>query len=154
VHCGFGGDACGAGDAKSGDSAAGFDEHGVGVAVVAAFELDDEVAAGESAGETDGGHAGLGAGGDKAEFFDGGEAASDEFGQICFGGDGGSKAGAFGSGLLDGFDYGGKGVAEDHWAPGAEQIEVSVAVFVVEVGAFGVGKEGRVSAYGAEGADG
>ena len=48
----------------------------------------------------------------------------------------------------------GKGVAEDHGAPGAEEIEVAVAVFVVEVCAFGVSEEGRVSAYGTEGADG
>ena len=154
VHCGFGGDACRAGDAESGDAAAGFDEHGVGVAVVAAFELDDEVAAGESAGKTDGGHAGFGAGGDEAELLDGREAVSDELGEIGFGCDGGSEAGAFRGGLLDGFDDGGEGMAEDHGTPGAEEVEVAVAVFVVEVSAFGVGEEGWVAAYGAEGADG
>ena len=154
VHGSLGGDACGAGDPESGDSAAGLDEHRVGVAVVAALELDDEVAAGESAGEADGGHAGFGAGGDEAELLDGGKAVGDEFREIGFGGDGGSEAGALGGGLLDGFDDGRKGMAKDHRPPGAEEVEVAVAIFVVEVCAFGVGEEGWVSAYGAEGADG
>ena len=151
---GLGGDAGGAGDAEGGDAAAGFDEQGVGVAVVAAFELDDEVAAGESAGEADGGHAGFGAGSDEAELFDGGKAACDELGEVGFGGDGGSEAGAFGCGLLDGLDDGREGVAEDHGAPGAEEVEVAVAVRVEEVGPFGVSHERRVAADGAEGADG
>jgi hypothetical protein len=45
-------------------------------------------------------------------------------------------------------------VAEDHGSPGAEEVEVAVAVGVVEVGAVGVVDEGRVAADGAEGADG
>jgi hypothetical protein len=45
-------------------------------------------------------------------------------------------------------------VAEDHGTPGAEEIEVAVAIFVEEVGAFGPGEEGRISAYGAKGTDG
>ena len=74
----------------------------------------------------------------------------DEFGQICFGGDGGPEAGAFGGGLLDGFDDGREGVPEDHRPPGAEKIEVAVAVLVEEIRAFGVGEKGRVAANGAE----
>jgi hypothetical protein len=44
-------------------------------------------------------------------------------------------------------------VAEDHGTPGAEEIEVAIAVFVKEIRAFGSGEEGRVSAYGAKGPD-
>ena len=132
-----------------------FDEEGVGVAVIAALEFDDEVASGVSAGEADGGHAGFGAGADEAKFFDGGEAVGDAFGEVGFGGDGGPEAGSSGGGLLDGFDDGGEGVAEDHGAPGAEEVEVAVAVDVVEVGSAGRGSmKGGVSAYGAEGSDG
>ena len=83
---------------------AGFDEHGVGVAVVAALELDDEVAACKAAGEADGGHASLGARGDEAELLNGGKAMDNEFSEVSFGGDGGSKASAFGGSLLDSFD--------------------------------------------------
>ena len=91
---GFFGDAGGAGDAEGGDAGAGFDQQRVGVAVVAAFELDDEVAAGEAAGEADGGHAGLGAGADEAHLLDGREAALDELGEVGFAGVGGAEAGA------------------------------------------------------------
>ena len=154
VHRGLGRDACGAGDAERGDAGAGLDQQGVGVAVVAALELDDEVAAGEAAGEADGGHGGLGAGGDEAELLDGGKAADDEFGEVGFGGDGGSEAGAFGGGLLDGFDDRREGVAEDHGPPGAEEVEVAVAVRVAEVGALGVGEERGIAADGAKGAYG
>jgi hypothetical protein len=45
-------------------------------------------------------------------------------------------------------------MAEDHWAPGAEEVEVTVTVLVEEPRAFGVGDEGWVAADGAEGADG
>jgi hypothetical protein len=44
-------------------------------------------------------------------------------------------------------------VAEDHGTPGAEEIEVTVAVFVVKICTSGVGEEGRVAAYGAKSAD-
>jgi hypothetical protein len=45
-------------------------------------------------------------------------------------------------------------VAEDHRAPGAEKIEVAIAVDVEEVCAFGVSDEGRLATDGAKGADG
>jgi hypothetical protein len=45
-------------------------------------------------------------------------------------------------------------VAEDHGSPGAEEVEVAVAVLIVEPGALGVGDEGWVAADGTEGADG
>jgi hypothetical protein len=45
-------------------------------------------------------------------------------------------------------------VAEDHRAPGTEEVEITIAVGVEEIGAFGVGHEGGVAAYGAEGSDG
>ena len=57
-------------------------------------------------------------------------------------------------GALDGFDDGREGVAEDHGAPGAEEVDVAIAVGVEEVGAFGAGDKGWVAANGAEGAHG
>ena len=39
-------------------------------------------------------------------------------------------------GALDGFDDGREGVAEDHGAPGAEVVDVAVAVGVSEVSAL------------------
>ena len=131
------GDAGGAGDAEGGDAGAGFDQEAVGVAVIAAFELDDDVAAGGGAGEADGGHGGFGAGADEAHFLDGGIAGDDALGEIGLGGGGGAEAGGVRGGALDGFDDGREGVAEDHGAPGAEVVDVAVAVGVGEVGACG-----------------
>ena len=148
------GDAGGAGDAEGGEAGAGFGEESVGVAVIAALEFDDVVAAGEGAGEAQGRHGGFGSGGDEAEFFNGGDGAGDELGEVGFGGGGGAETGAGGGGLLDGLDDGREGVSEDHGSPGAEVVEVLVAVGVVEVCAFGAGKEGRLAADGAEGSDG
>ena len=48
------------------------------MAVVAAFEFYDLVTPGESASEADGGHRGLGAGVDHADFFDGWHPISDQ----------------------------------------------------------------------------
>jgi hypothetical protein len=42
-------------------------------------------------------------------------------------------------------------VAEDHRAPGAEEVEVAVAVFVEEECALGVSDERGIAAYGTEG---
>ena len=148
------GDAGGAGDAEGGDAGAGFDEQAVGVAVVAALEFDDDFAAGGGAGEANGRHGGLGAGADEADLFDGGIAGDDALGEVGLGGGGGAEAGGVGGGALDGFDDGGKGVAEDHGAPGAEVVDVAVAVGVGEVGAGGGLDEGGRAADGAKGAHG
>lgn len=78
----------------------------------------------------------------------------DEGGEVGFGGGGGPEAGGTAGGFADGLDGGGKGVAEDHGSPGTEEVEVAVAVFVVEVCSFGMGDEGWLAADGAEGADG
>ncbi len=43
-----------AGNAEGGDAGAGLDQQAVGVAVVAALELDDDLAAGGGAGQADG----------------------------------------------------------------------------------------------------
>ena len=45
-------------------------------------------------------------------------------------------------------------MAEDHRPPGAKEIEVTVAVLVVEVCALGVGEERGIAANSAEGAYG
>src|SRR4051812_30833847 len=78
----------------------------------------------------------------------------DERGEIGLGGGGGSEAGGAVGGPADGLDSVREGVAEDHGTPGAEEIEVAVAVFIVEPGAFGVSDEWRLAADGAKGAYG
>ena len=151
---GVDGNAGRAGDAEGGDARAGLDQHGVGVAVVAALELDHQVARGEAAGEADGGHAGFGAGGGEAEALDRRKALDDELGKVGLGSGGGAERRGVGGGAPDGFDDWRKGVAEDHGSPGVEEVEVAVAVDVKEEGSFGAVEEGGSAADGAEGADG
>ena len=140
-------------NAKSRDAGAGFHQQAVGVAVVAALEFDDEFAAGGGAGQADGGHGGLSAGADEAHFFDGGIAGRDALGEIGLGGRGGAEAGGVARGALDGFDHRRKCVAQNHRAPGAEVVDVAIAVGVVKVRALGALDEGRRAAHGAKGAD-
>ncbi len=148
------GHACRAGNAKGGDAGAGFDQQAVGVAVIAALEFDDEFAAGGGAGQADGRHRGLSAGADEAHFFDGGIAGGDALGEIGLGGRGGAEAGRVARGALNGFDDRRKGVAQNHRAPGAEVVDVAIAVGVVEVCALGALNEGRRATHGAKGAHG
>ena len=140
-----------AGDAEGGHAGAGFDEKAVGVAVVAALEFDDELAAGGGAGQADGRHGGLSAGADKAHLFDGGIAGHDALGEIGLGGGGCAEAGGVARRALDGLDDRRKGVAEDHRTPGAEVVDIAIAVGVDEVGALGALDEWRRAAHGAKG---
>src|ERR1700733_4903519 len=113
------------------------------MAVVTAFKLDDVFAIREGTGEANGAHGGFGAGADEAHFFDGGVSGEDEFGEVAFGLGGRAEAGAVCRRFLDGFDDGRKGVAEDHGAPGAEVVDVAVAISVPEPGPFAANDEGR-----------
>jgi len=58
------------------------------------------------------------------------------------------------SGLLHRFDHGRMAVAQDHRAPGADVVDVALAVGVPEVGALGARDEARRAAHGLEGAHG
>jgi hypothetical protein len=106
--------------------------------------------AGKAARQADGGHAGLGTGADEAQLFDRGKAAPDEFGEIAFVAVGGSEAGSARGGLLNRLDHRGEGVAQDHGAPGAEAVEVAVAVGIPQPRSGGALDEGRIAADRAE----
>ena len=148
------GDAGAFGDAERGEAGAGVGEEAVGVAVIAAAEFEDVVALGDATGEANSGHGGFGAAGDEADFFERGDGAIDEGGEFDFelGGDAeaGATCGLRGDGLRDLWI----GVAEEERAPGADEIEVAVAVGVVEILGFAAVDDERVGLDGAEGADG
>ena len=143
-----------AGNAERGDAGAGLDQQGVGVSVVAADELDNVFAPGGGAGEADGRHGGFGSGADEAQLADGGKRLDDGLGQIDFRWGGCAEAGALAGGVDDGFDDLGGGVAEQERSPGADVIDIRVAVGVVDVSALAAYQEGRFSADGAEGTHG
>ena len=142
-----------AGNAESGHAGAGFDQQSVGVAVIAALEFDDDFAAGGGAGQADRRHRRFSAGADEAHFFDGGIAGHDALGEVGLGGRGCAEAGGVARGALDRFDHRRKGVAQNHGAPGAEVVDVAIAVGVVEIRALSALDEGRRAAHGAKGAD-
>ena len=133
---------------------AGGDEQRIDVAVVAAVELDDEVAFGEAAGEADGGHGGLGAGVAHADLFDGGHPVGDGAAISTSKGFGMPKEmpSLATSWMVLVMTVG--GVAEDVRAPGADVVDVGLAIDVLDAAALGAADEERFAADVAEGADG
>jgi len=78
----------------------------------------------------------------------------DLFGQLDFALGGGTEREAVERGFLHGFEHGGVAVAQDHRAPGADVVDVFLAIGVPEVGALGaLHKAGRAT-DGTEGAHG
>ena len=112
------------------DAGAGVGEQRVDMAVVAAGELDDLGAAGESAGQPDRAHRGLGAGVDQPDQLDRRHPVDDLGGQFAFGGSRRPERQASGGGLGDGLHDRRVRVAEDHRPPRADQVDVAVAVGV------------------------
>ncbi len=147
------GDACAVRFPVGEGAAACGDEEGIDVAVIAAFEFDDAVAACEAAGEADGGHGGLGAAVDHADFLDGGDPGGDDLSHFDFERVGDTKGDAAFGGGLDGVDDGLGGMAEDGGAPGADVVDEVVAIDIPDVGAFGFGDEERVAIDVSESAD-
>ena len=138
--------ACRAGNAKSRNAGAGFHQKTVGVAVIAAFEFDDDLAAGGGARHADRGHGGLGAGADEAHLFDCRIAGRDALCKIGLGCSGCAEACGVARRSLDGFDDRWKCVAENHRTPRSEIVDISIAVGVVEIRALGALNEWRGAA--------
>ena len=118
------GDAGGTGQRQGGDAGAGRGEEPVEVAVVAAGKLDDQVAAGEAAGQPDGGHGGFGAGGHHPDAFGGRDAFLDDRGQVGLVRRRGAEGESAVHGGVHGLEDGRVGVAQQRRAPGADQVHV------------------------------
>ena len=113
------------------------------MAVVAAHELEHLVAAGDAAGQAQGAHGGFGAGVDHAHHFQAGHVGHHFFGQGDFVGAGSAVAGA--AGVI---------VAQDHGAPGEDEVDVLAAVHVDDVAAVGFGDEEGQAVHVVAGAHG
>ena len=148
-----GGNSCAVWGSVGEGAAAGFDEEGIDMAVIAAFEFEDEVAFGEAAGEADTGHGGFGAAVDHADFLDGGDPIANGLGDGDFAEVRDTEADAAGGGVVDGGADDGWGVAEDGGAPGAEVVDEFVAIDVPDMGAGGAFDEEGGAADAAESAD-
>ncbi|CWP41039.1 Uncharacterised protein [Neisseria meningitidis] len=135
-------------------TAAGFHQQAVGMAVVAAFKFDDFVAAGKTACQTDGGHSGFGTGADKAQPFDGRHDFGDLFGNGDFAFGGRAERQTAQRGFAHGFDDFGVRVSDNRRPPRADIVGITRAVFVPNIRAFGFFDEARHAADAAECADG
>ncbi len=123
------------------------------MSVIAAFELDDVFALCIAARQTNCRHGRFRARTDEANFLHVRESGNYQLGKIGFGGSGGPEAGAVAGRLDHGFDHRGLGVAEDERAPGADVVDIFVAVGVPNVRALAAHDVERVAAYTAESAD-
>ena len=150
---GRGGDAGGAGQRERSQARPGGGEQAVKVAVVAAGELDHQVATGVAAGKPDGGHGRLGAGGDHPDPLGCRDALLDDRGEVGLV----RGRGAEGQSAVDGGVHRREdlrvGVAQQRRAPGADQVDVLGAVGVGEVRALGGDHEAGRAAHRAEGPD-
>ena len=124
---------------------AGLGEQAVDVAVVGAGELDQPLAAGGRAREPDRAHRRLGARRGHPQHLDRRHAVGDQLGQLDLGGGrGAERRPALGRGVHR-REHRREGVAVDQRAPGADVVDVGVAVDVGELRAGGVVDEDRVA---------
>ena len=130
------GHAGGIGDAQRGHAGAGFDQQRIDVAVIAAFEFDGEIAAGESARHAQSAHGGFGAGVDQAHHFHGRNDLRDQLGQFDFVPGGRAEAGAGFENLAQRVDHRRRAMAQEQRPPGADVIDIGIAVDVEDARAF------------------
>mmetsp|Transcript_9625 Transcript_9625/g.22391 ORF Transcript_9625/g.22391 Transcript_9625/m.22391 type:complete len:286 (+) Transcript_9625:1897-2754(+) len=138
--------------AEGGQARASFHEQRVGVAVVAALELDELGPAGGAAGQADGAHRRFGARADEAHLVDAGHQLQDLFGQLDLALGGRAEGEALGRSLLHGLPHRRVAVAEDHRAPGADVVDVALPFGVPDIGPLAPGDEAGRAADGAESA--
>ncbi|MCY1429020.1 hypothetical protein D9M71_449230 [compost metagenome] len=131
----------------------GFHQQAVGVAVVAALELDDAVATGEAAGQTDGAHGRFGAGADHAHHFHRRHQRADQVGHFHFQRGRRAVGQAVFQLLAHRVENIRMAVAEDHRAPRADVVDVALVVFIHHIGAGCVLEEQRGASDALEGAD-
>ena len=121
------------------------------MAVIAAVDLDDLRATRETPGDAHRGHRRLGAGRHKPQLLQRGHRQADALGEIDFTGGGRAKAGPRRRGGRDGRDDVRIGVPEDERSPGSHEVEVAIAIDILNVGARTAVQEDRRSPDGLEG---
>ena len=149
-----GGDAGRIGHAEGGRRRARRHEQAVGMAVIVAGKLDDQLAAGRPAGQPHGAHGRLGAGADHPHLFDARHRVDDLLGQTAFRLGRRAVAGAPREGLVDRRHHPRMPVAEDHRAPRTDVVEVAAAVDVGQVLAKAALEKDWLAAHCAKGAGG
>ena len=137
-----------AGVAPRQSGGAGVDQHTVGVAVVAALELDELVPAGGPPGQPEGGHDRLGAGIHHAHHLNVGHHADHPLGDVHLPAGGGAEGQAVLYRPLHRLPGHRVVVTQDHGAPGADVVDVPLPVLVVDIGPVGPRDEAGGHAHG------
>ena len=107
----------GIGQPERGDARARFHQQRIDVPVIAAFELDGDVAFGEASGDAKSAHGGFGAGVNEPKHFHRRDEGANGFGQFDFAFRGRAEAGAIGEGAFEGFDDFRMAMAEQQKVP-------------------------------------
>ena len=128
-------------------------QEGVGVAVVASGELEDDVPSGGGPGQAEGAHGGLRATVHQAHHLDPGHQAHDSLRQLDFGGRRGSVRGAAVELVGQRFNDHGMGVSQDEGPPAQDVVRVATALGVEQVRALPAFHEERRAPDRAEGPD-
>ena len=138
--------------AEGEQSAAGFHEQAVGMAVVAAFEFYDLVAPRVAACQADGRHGGLGAGAYQPQPLYAGHQTADFLGNYDFSFSGGAERQPAQSRFAHCFQHFRVRVPHDSGSPRADIIDIAFAVFVPHKSALSLFNKARYTAHAAEGA--
>ncbi len=120
------------------------------MAVITALELNDKGAPCEAACEANRRHAGFRSRADETQLLYRGKALLNELREIGFSRGTCAKRGAQPSGLANSCHRRWERMAEQHGPPGAEEIDIAIAVCVREVRTLGAGNKGGITADGAK----
>ncbi len=146
------GDTGGVTQSKGRDATAGLHQQAIAVAVVAAIELEHDVATSRCPREADGRHGRLGAGVDEADALEAG-GLRDAAAELDLAGGECSKGGAFPRSLADRLNNRRGGMAENERPEGGNKIDIAAAFRIEHERTLAAGNRDGISANGAERAD-
>jgi hypothetical protein len=141
------------GNAECQQTGAGLDQQRVGVAMITAAELHDQVPSRESPCEANRRHRRLGAGVHHPDLFDRRHHAHDSLGELDLEFRRRAETESTVGLRLDGFHHLALSVSEDHGPPGTHVVDVAVAIDVGQPGAGSGGEEDRRATDALERAD-
>ena len=131
----------------------GLYQQGVGVAVVAACELNDPVAGSDAACKPDGTHGCFRPGVDQTHFFERKDPLAQFFCHLGLQRVRRAEADALIRRVFDPFEHGRVGMPDDHRPPGTDVVDVGASLHIMEIGSFAALHEYRGSADRTESAD-
>jgi hypothetical protein len=129
--------------AESQHPRAGLHQQAVRMAVIAAFELDQQIAPGEAARQADRAHRRFGPGAHQADHFERGQQGAQELGHLDLALGRRAEGEPVRGGLLDGGDHLRLGMAQDQRSPRTDVIEIGPAIGIGDAGTRPGGEKAR-----------